>query len=136
MYEYFGVGPQVRDKVEGIYPRFLHWLPEYRLSTPSKHSLEVWRMLIDNLIVADVSFSLFVWDLWCLIMVWSSSHFGFFCDFQMSLNPWVECKEYAEFEWALELNGRQVLFECGHGRYYYLGDWVLKLIMCTLLQQF
>ena len=63
MYEYFGVGPQVRDKVDGIYPRFLHWLPEYRLSTPSKHSLEVWRMLIDNLIVADVSFSLFVWDL-------------------------------------------------------------------------
>ena len=93
-------------------------------------------MLFDNLIVADVSFSLFVWDLWCLIMVWSSSHFGFFCDFQMSLNPWVECKEYAECEWALELNGRQVLFECGHGRYCYLGDRVLKLIMCTLLQQF
>ncbi|KAL4606412.1 hypothetical protein ACB092_09G100800 [Castanea dentata] len=25
---------------------------------------------------------------------------------------------------ALELNGCQILFECGHGRYWYLGDWV------------
>ena len=24
MYEYFGVGPQVREEVDGIYPRFLH----------------------------------------------------------------------------------------------------------------
>ena len=23
--------------------------------------------------------------------------------------------------WAQELNSRQVLFECGHGRYWYLG---------------
>ena len=28
-------------------------------------------------------------------------------------------------ERALELNGRQVLFEYGHGKYWYLGDWVL-----------
>ena len=25
---------------------------------------------------------------------------------------------------GLELNGRQVLFECGHGKYWYLGDRV------------
>ena len=28
-------------------------------------------------------------------------------------------------ERALELNGRQVLFEYGHGKYWYLSDWVL-----------
>ena len=59
MYEYFGVGPQVREDVDGIYPRFLCWLPKYRLSTPSKCSLEVWRMVIDNLTVADVRFFFF-----------------------------------------------------------------------------
>ena len=37
--------------------------------------------------------------------------------FQMSLNPWVGCEEYAKCEWALELNSCQVLLECGHGRY-------------------
>ena len=31
MYEYFGVGPQVREDVDGIYPRFLYWLPKYHL---------------------------------------------------------------------------------------------------------
>ena len=46
-----------------------------------------------------------------------SSHSKFLCDFQMDLNPWVGCEGYAECEWALELNGHQVLFECGHGRY-------------------
>ena len=59
MYEYFGVDPQVREEVDGIYPRFLHWLPKYRLLTPSKRYLEVWHMLIDNLIVANVSFFFF-----------------------------------------------------------------------------
>ena len=43
----------------------------------------------------------------------------------MSLNPWVGYEEYVECEWALELNSRQVLFECGHGRYWYLGNQVL-----------
>ena len=45
--------------------------------------------------------------------------------FQMCLNPWVRCEEYDGCERALELNSRQVLFECGHGRYWYLGDRVL-----------
>ena len=43
----------------------------------------------------------------------------------MSLNAWVGCEEYAEYEWALELNSHQVLFGCGHERYWYLGDQVL-----------
>ena len=58
---HFGVDPQVREEVDGIYPRFLHWLPKYCLLTPSKRYLEVWHMLIDNLIVANVSFFFFFW---------------------------------------------------------------------------
>ena len=58
MYEYFGVGPQVLEDVGDMYPRFLHWLPKYHLSTPSKRSLQVWHMVIDNLTVANVSFFL------------------------------------------------------------------------------
>ena len=42
----------------------------------------------------------------------------------MNLNPQAGCEGYVECEWALELNGHQVLFECGHGKYWYLGDQV------------
>ena len=49
MYEYFGVGPEIRGEVNDIFPRFLRWFPRYRLSTPSRHSLEIWHMVIDNL---------------------------------------------------------------------------------------
>ena len=45
--------------------------------------------------------------------------------FQMSLDPWLGCEEHAECEWAQVLNGCQVLFECGHWRYWYLGGQVL-----------
>ena len=48
--------------------------------------------------------------------------------FQMNLNPWAGCEGYVECERALELNGCQVLFECGHGKYWYLGDWVLPQV--------
>ena len=48
--------------------------------------------------------------------------------FQMPLNPCARCEGYVEFKWALELNGHQVLFECGHGRYWYLGDQVLHQV--------
>ena len=88
MYEYFGVDPQVREEVDGIYPRFLHWLPKYCLLTPSKRYLEVWHMLIDNLIVANVSFFFFFgWNFmfkgFCdLVVVWSSFHSGFFVVFR------------------------------------------------------
>ena len=46
----------------------------------------------------------------------------------MSLDPWSGCEEYAECERALELNSRQVLFEYGHGRYWYLSDRVLPQV--------
>ena len=55
MYEYFGVGPEIREEVAGIFPRFLHWLPKHHLSIPSRCSLEIWRLVIDNLIIDDVS---------------------------------------------------------------------------------
>ena len=53
---------------------------------------------------------------------------GSFVIFQMSLNPWAGCEGYAECKRALELNGCQVLFECGHGRYWYLSDLVLPQV--------
>ena len=55
MYGYFGVGPEIREKVTGIFPIFLRWLPKHRLSPPSKCSLELWRLVIDNLTIDDVS---------------------------------------------------------------------------------
>ena len=61
-------------------------------------------------------------------MVWHFFSFWVLCDFQMSLDPWLGCEEYVECEWALELNGCQVLFECGHGRYWYLGNRVLAQV--------
>ena len=89
MYEYFGVGAQVWEDVDGIYPRFLCWLPKYRLPTPSKRSLEVCYMVINNLTISDVSFFFFFfwWDFvfkgFCdLIVVWSSFHSGFFVIFK------------------------------------------------------
>ena len=59
MYEYFGVGPQVLEDIGNMYPRFLHWLPKYHLSTPPKHSFQTWRMVVDNLAANDVSFFVF-----------------------------------------------------------------------------
>ena len=46
----------------------------------------------------------------------------------MDLNPWARCERYVECERALELNGRQILFKCGHGKYWYLGDRVLPQV--------
>ena len=123
MYEYFGVDPEIREEVASIFPRFLCWLPKHRLSTPSKHSLEIWSLVIDNLTADDVSYSSsFFWNLWHLAMVQSLLILSSFVIFQMDLNPWAGCEGYTECERALELNGFQVLFECGHGRYWYLGD--------------
>ena len=82
MYEYFRVGPQVREEVNEIFLRFLHWLPKHCLTMPSRHSLEIWHLVIDNLTTVDVSpFPPFLWDIWCLVVVWSFSHSGFCCDF-------------------------------------------------------
>ena len=55
MYEYFGVGPEIRGEVNDIYPRFLRWLPKHCLSMSSRRSLEIWRIMIDNLTIDDVS---------------------------------------------------------------------------------
>ena len=55
MYEYFGVGPEIQEEVNNIFPRFLHLLPKLRLSTPSRRSLEIWCLVIDNLTADDVS---------------------------------------------------------------------------------
>ena len=72
MYEYFGVGPQVREEVNGIFPRFLHWLPQYCLSILSRRSLEIWRLVINNLSVDDVSsFFLLLLNLRHLVMIQS-----------------------------------------------------------------
>ena len=46
----------------------------------------------------------------------------------MNLNPWAGCEGYVECEWSLELNSHQVLFECGHGKYWHLGDRVLPQV--------
>ena len=46
----------------------------------------------------------------------------------MKLNPWAGCEGYAKCERALELNSCQVLFECGHGKYWYLGVRVLPQV--------
>ena len=51
-----------------------------------------------------------------------------FVIFQMKLNPWVGCEGYVECERALELNSRQVLFESGHEKYWYLNDRVLPQV--------
>ena len=67
MYEYLGVGPEIREEVVGIFPRFLHWLPKHRLSLPSRRSLELWCLVIDNLTIDDVSsFFLLLLSLWHL----------------------------------------------------------------------
>ena len=125
MYEYFRVGPEIWEEVNGIFPIFLYWLPKH-LSTPFRHYLEIWRLMIDNTTADDVSPSLsFFWNLWYLVMAWSFLILDSFVVFQMYLDPWTRCEGYAECEQVLELNGCQVLFECGHGRYWYLGDRVL-----------
>ena len=54
-YEYFGVGPEIWEEVAGIFPKFLHWLPKHCLSTPSRRSLEIWCLVINNLTTNDVS---------------------------------------------------------------------------------
>ena len=81
MYEYFGVSPEIREEVTGIYPRFLRWFPKHRLSPPSRRSLELWRLVIDNLTIDDVSsfFPLFKSLAFGYDLVFSLSEF--LCDF-------------------------------------------------------
>ena len=72
MYKYFGVSPKIWEEIVGIFPRFLCWLPKHRLSTPSRCSWEIWRLVIDNLTTDGVSSSFsFFWNLWHLVMAQS-----------------------------------------------------------------
>ena len=61
-------------------------------------------------------------------MIQSLLFLSFFVAFQMNLNPLAGFEGYAKCEWALELNSCQVLFECRHGKYWYLGDRVLPQV--------
>ena len=81
MYEYFGVGPKIREEVTGIFPRFLRWLPKHHLSPPSRRSLEIWRLVIDNMTINDVNsfFPLFKSLAFGYDSI--SSLFEFLCDF-------------------------------------------------------
>ena len=89
MYEYFGVGSEIREEVAGIFPRFLHWLPKHCLSISSRHSLEIWHLVIDNLTIDDVSsfFLLFFKSLAHGYDSVSSLSEFLFVIFQMNLNP-------------------------------------------------
>ena len=85
MYEYFGVGPEIWEEVPGIFSRFLHWLPKHHLSTPSRCSLEIWHLVIDNLTADDVSpsppLSFFFFEYLVLGYGLVFSHSGLLCDF-------------------------------------------------------
>ena len=81
MYEYFGVGLEIREEVVGIFPRFLCWLPKHRLSTPFRRSLEIWRLVIDNLTADDVSLPPALFESLVLGYGLVVSHFGFFLIF-------------------------------------------------------
>ena len=79
MYEYFGVGLEIQDEVTGIFPRFLYWLPKHCLSIPYRRSLEIWRLVIDNLTIDDVnSFFLLLFKFWHLDMIQSLLFLSFF----------------------------------------------------------
>ena len=48
---FWGWSSSFSADIGDMYPRFLRWLPKYHLSMHSKCSLQVWRMVINNLIV-------------------------------------------------------------------------------------
>ena len=81
MYEYFGVGPEIREEVTSIFPRFLRWLPKHHLSPPSRRSLEIWRLVIDNMTINDVSSFFPFFKSLAFGYDSISSLFEFLCDF-------------------------------------------------------
>ena len=85
MYEYFGVGPKIWEEVTGIFPRFLRWLSKHRLSPPSRYSLEIWRLVIDNLTIDDMSSFFLLFKSLALGYDLVSSFFEFLCDFSDEL---------------------------------------------------
>ena len=92
MYEYFGVGPEIQEEVTGIFPRFLHWLPKHRMSSPSRRSLEIWRLVIDNLTINDMSSFFLLFESLALGYDLVSSLFEFLFDFLDELKSlgWIK----------------------------------------------
>ncbi|XP_050270381.1 uncharacterized protein LOC126714324 [Quercus robur] len=75
---------------------------------PSRRSLEIWRLVINNLTADD-----------------------------MSLNPWAGCEGYAECEWALELNDHWYCLNVGmEGIGILVIECCPKFNMSILLQKF
>ena len=85
MYEYFGVGPEIQEEVIGIFPRFIHWFPKHRFSPPFRHSLEIWRLVIDNLTIDDMSSFFLLFKSLALGYDPVFSFFEFLCDFSDEL---------------------------------------------------
>ena len=81
MYEYFGVGLEIREEVTDIFPRFLRLLPKHRLSPPCRHSLEIWHLVIDNMRIDDVSSFFLLFKSLALAYDPVSSLSEFLCDF-------------------------------------------------------
>ena len=81
MYEYFGVGPEIQEEFSGIFPRFLCWFPKHRFSISSRCSLEIWRLVIDNLTIDDVSSFFLLFKSLALGYNPVSSLSEFLCDF-------------------------------------------------------
>ena len=126
-----------------MFPKFLRWLPKYRLSTPTKRSFQTWCMVVDNLAANDVSFFVVVvvvvvfGDFVFIVVLFGFFLFWVLCDFQMSLTPWLRCEEHVECEWAQELNGRQVCLSVAMGDIGILVTrYWLRFNMCTLLRRF
>ena len=120
MYEYFGVGPQVLAKVICI-PCFFIGCPSIVCQClPSVLcKFDVWWLITWLLIMWVFLFLFFLCVGFCVWLWFGFLSFWVLCNFQMSLDPWLGCEEHVECEWAQELNGRQVLFKCGNGRYWY-----------------
>ena len=61
--------------------RFLRWLPKHHLSPPSRRSLELWRLVIDNLAIDDVKSFFLLFKSLALVYDSVSSFSKFLCDF-------------------------------------------------------
>ena len=96
-------------------------------------------MVINSLDAKDVNFNFFIhWWKFHLIFFFFWVYLLFFFSlkslwFLEELGSLAGCEGYVECPWDLELNEHQVLIECGHGRYCYLGDRVLPRVYHVLM---
>ena len=84
--------------------------------------------MVDNLTIDDVNSFFLLFKSLAFGYDLVSSLFEFLCDFLDKIKSLARCEGYAKCKRDLELNSHQVLFECGHGKYWYLGDWVLPQV--------